>query len=273
MSQVSNVAPQSVRHYLSRAKSLLKRNETQRALEALVTGLDLYDPKKLLIKARVEIEFLIIECVNDIGRQPAVRHLLSNLAKSSKAAVSYKPGEEDKLKATLKILLKGLKGAEEDKIEQAKMAVEARQEELQQRGLAHLKAGDMAKGKAALRVLGDEFGHEPGVYSHIGVWLQEAGLIYDAVEFLELSIENFPKISKAYGAATTIYMETREFDKAEAVYTKAIKEFGKHPRTMLNMAKMYLAWNKKDKAFECAQSAYNADNSLDEAKELVDKLG
>ncbi|MDL2279968.1 hypothetical protein LJC15_04845, partial [Desulfovibrio sp. OttesenSCG-928-G11] len=77
---------------------------------------------------------------------------------------------------------------------------------------------------------------------------------------------------KAYPLATRCYLEMREFQKAEAVYLQVIKQFGKHPRTMLNLAKLYLEWNKKEQAFQAAMEAWNKDNSLTEAKEIVDKF-
>ena len=40
---------------------------------------------------------------------------------------------------------------------------------------------------------------------------------------------------------------------------------------MINLAKLYGEWNKKEKAFIAAQEAYKKDNTLAEAKELMDK--
>lgn len=272
MSNPSSIAPQNVRQYFARSKSLLKRNETLRALDALISGLDLYDPSKLLVKARFETEVLIQESVIDIGRQPNVRNFFEQIARSSKMTVSYTPGEEAKLRATLEILRKGLQNMEEEKAAVEHEKHDHRRQSLQEKGLNYLKAGDAARGKSALRIVADEFGDEPGVLTQVGLWLQEANLQFDALEFLEQAIEQFPKEYKAYGAATAIYTDLREFDKAEAVYLKALKAFGKHPRTLLNLAKIYVSWNKKGQAFEAAQEAYKLDPTLAEAKEIVDKF-
>lgn len=272
MSNPSSIAPQNVRQYFARSKSLLKRNETLRALDALISGLDLYDPSILLGKARFETEVLIQESVVDIGHQPSVRKFFEQIAKSSKMAVNYTPGEEAKLRAILDILRKGLHNMEGEKAAAEQQTLDQRRQALQEKGLNYLKAGDAARGKSALRVLADEFGEEPGVFTQVGIWLQEANLKFDALEFLEQAMEQFPKESRAYAAASTIYTELREFEKAEAVYLKALREFGKHPRTLLNLAKVYMSWNKKEKAFETAQEAYKGDPNLTEAKEIIDKF-
>jgi Flp pilus assembly protein TadD len=266
------IAPQNVRQHFARAKSLLKRNETIKALNALLTGLGLYDRAKLLAKARFETEVLILETVTDIGRQPLVRAFFEEIAAAGKAAVVYQPGEEEKLKQTLQILLKGLENMREEKQRQERHGLESRRETLREKGLAYLKAGDAPRGKSVLRVLADEFGHEPGVLFQIGAWLQEAELYFEAAEFLEQAIADFPRDSKAYGPAAAAYITLREFEKAETVYLKAIKEFGKHPRTMLNLAKLYAGWNKREKAFDAAREAHKGDPSLEEARAIIERF-
>ena len=263
--------PQSVAHNLARAKSLLKRDETIRALEAMIAGLDMYEPKKMMGKARFEIEVLVQECVAELNRQPSVRKLFEVMTRSQRASVPYTPKQEEKLKAMLAILHKALNESIAAKERSAAEVKTKRQELLQQKGLEYLKAGDMPRGKAALKVLADEYGDEPGVITQVAAWLLEHKLYMDAADMLERALEHFPKDSKAYALATQCYKITRDYDKLESVYLRAIKQFGRHPRTLLNLAKLYVEWNKKEQAFTAAQEAYKKDNSLTEAKELMDK--
>ncbi len=264
--------PQAVSRNIARAKSLVRREEPIRALEALITGLELYDPAQLMGKARFEIEVLIQECVNELNRLPQVRSFLIALAKSDKVALAYTPGKEDQLKKLLPILRKGLEETEAAGRRSEHETREARKTMLQEKGLNFLKAGDAPRGKGALRVLGDEFGDEPGVLVEIGQWLVEAKLYFEAAEFLEQSIGAFPKESRAYAAAADCYLTLREFDKAEAVYLRATKEFGKHPKTMLNLARLYVQWGKRDKAFETARDVLAKDPNNAEAKEIVERF-
>ncbi len=263
--------PQSVAHNLARAKSLLKRDESIRALEAMIAGLELYEPKKLMGKARFEIEVMLQECVADLNRQPAVRKLFETLANSQRATVPYTPKQEAKLKAVLTIIHKALNESIVAKERSVADVKAKRRALLQEKGLEYLRAGDSPRGKAALKVLADEFGDEPGLIAQVAAWLIEFKLYLDAPDMLERAMERFPKDSKAYALATQCYKTMRDYDKLESVYLRAIKQFGKHPRTLLNLAKLYVEWNKKDKAFTAAQEAYNKDNSLTEAKEIMEK--
>lgn len=256
---------------IARAKAQLKRDDTVRALESLLAGLDEFDPQHTPAKARYEVEALLTECVADLNRQPLIRALFESLAKSKQAFIPYVPGQEGKLRGVLGILYKALnESAAKTQRDEAEGQAQ-RKAALEQKGLEALKTGDMPRGKSALRILAEEFGEEPGMLVKIAEWLLEYKAYFEAAELLEQAMEAFPKDVKAYGLAAQCYRTIRELEKAEAVYLKAIQRFGKHPRTLLNLAKLYVEWNKKDKAFEAAYDAWKKDNSLTEAKEIADK--
>lgn len=264
--------PQSVAHMFARAKSQLKRDDSTRALENMLAGLAGFEPKKYAAKTRFEIEVLILECVMELNRQPAVRELFAALSKKSKTAqVAYTPGQEKKLAGVLTLLHKALADKVAAGEEDAAAAKAKRRAMLEQKGLVYLQSGNFPRGKAALRVLAEEFGKEPGVLRQASEWLLEFKLHFEAAELLEQAMEHFPKDSKSYGLAAQCYIDVREFEKAEAVYQSAIRQFGRHPRTLLNLAKVYVAWNKKEAAFTTAQDALNKDDSLEEARAIVEK--
>ncbi len=268
----SLVIPQDVTQNIARAKALFRRDEVLRGLDALILALNAYEPAKLMGRSRFEVEVLITECMQEVNRNPSVRKILEALTNSPKASIPYVPGGEAKLKALLPVVRKAIAETSNQKEQKEQEERELRKNTLRDKGIAYLKAKDLPRGKAALRRLADEFGDEPGIYVLVGAHLLEAGLFYDAAEFLELSMEKFPRESKAYAYATKCYIALREFGSAEGVYVKAIKTFGKHPVTLTNLAKLYLAWNKKDKAFEAAQAALGLDANNAEAKAIFEKL-
>ena len=264
--------PPLVLQNIARAKLSFGRDEPLRGLEAFLNGLDLYTPAHLLSKARFQVEVLVTECVQELNREAHIREILAGVTKSPKAAVVYTPGQEEHLKELLGILHKALVESNRNK-EAAKLEeLETRKKTLIARGRDHLAKGDAGRGKATLRVLGDEYGHEPGVLLHIGQWLQQANLLFEALEFYEAAIHAFPKEAKAYQGAAHCAMELREAEKAVGIYMLALKQFGKHPITLLNLAKAHLLAHNRDKAFEFALAAHRADPANAEAKALVDKL-
>ena len=240
-------------------------------MEAMMAGLDDFEPARLPGRVKFEVEVLIMECVTELNRQPVIRRLLEGLLKAPKAQVTYTPGQEGRLRQVVGLLHKAINESTEQREEAARQEKRRRKAELEQKGLGYLRAGDAPRGKAAMRVLAEEFGQEPGVYAQVGEWLLEFDLHFEAAEVLEQAMEAFPKESKAYGLAAQCYRTMREFAKAETVYLHAIKQFGKHPRTVLNLAKLYMEWNRKEDAFRMAQDALNKDQSLDEARAIVEK--
>ncbi|MDL2315564.1 tetratricopeptide repeat protein [Desulfovibrio sp. OttesenSCG-928-A18] len=270
MPQLFSMPP--VGQKFARAKAQLKRDDTIRALESILTALDEYEPGRLPRQVCFEIEVLIAECVQDLNRQPAVRNIFQSLAKSKNAALPYTPGEEKKLHGTLILLHKALSQNVKVKEEDAAEKKLKRKCALEQSGLEHLRSGDKPRGRASFRLLAEEYGDEPGLLAQLGEWFMQFALFFEAAEMLEQAMERFPKESKAYGLAAKCYTELREFEKAESVYLRAVKQFGSHPRTLLNMAKLYMQWNKKEEAFRAAQEAWNKDNSLSEAREIADKF-
>lgn len=265
--------PQPVSQNIARAKSFIKRDDPIRALDSLITALQLYDPSKLMGKARFEVEVTVEETVTDLNRLPQIRALIEALSHSSKAHLAYTPGQEEKLLQLLGLVRKGVFEAEKEKLNKAEQEKEARRAALEQKGLGYLKAGDTARGKATLRVLADEFGNQPDVLVQVAQWFLDAELFFEAAEFAVQAVEDFPKDGKAYGIATSAYFAAREFEKGEEIYLKAIRQFGNHPKTLLNLAKLYVEWNKRDKAFDAAQLALTLDPGNAEAKAIVDKFG
>lgn len=266
MSQL--IVPPSVAQNIARAKSLVKRNEPIRALDAVLAALDVFEPGKIVGKARSVVEINIYECVTELNSHQRIQCFIQEIAKSDKAVIAYKPGQESQLATVLRILRKALSEADEASAKASEEQYTKRKEELFAKGRECLATGEAPRGKATLRRLAEEYGPEPGVLEDIGRMLVDAGYRDDALEFLEQAVADFPRGSGAYGLLAGCYMELREFEKGEQLYMNAIKEFGAHPRTLVNLGKLYVAWNKRDKAFEVLEKAVRQDPGNEEAKEL-----
>ena len=264
--------PPSVSQNIAKAKKLLDRNETVRALESLISGVSIFEAAQVMSRVRAGVEFAIQECVDACNNHKDIGGLIRTIAQSDKAAIVYRPGEEAKLVAVLNIIRKAL--IEAEALEQQAAAEKARQQKEAQFAAARqaLLNGEMPKGRALLRRIGEEFSAEPGVLALIGNILIEAGFMPDAVPYLEQAIVDFPREKDAYGALASCYMTLREYEKGERLYRVAIKEFGAHPKTLTNLGKLYLQWGKREKAFEVLQQVVRRDPDNKEAAELFAKV-
>lgn len=264
--------PPTVAQNFARAKSLFGRNEPVRALEALISAINTYEAAQVLGRARAGVEFSIQECVDACNNHKEIRGLIRKIAKSGTAAIAYAPGEEAKLVSVLNLIRKALaeaenagkKAAEEEARERKEAQFEAAQKAIQ--------SGEIPKGRALLRRLGEEYGSEPGALASIGSILVAANFPHDAVPYLEQAVADFPRESQAYAMLASCYLDLREHEKAEKLYLAAIKEFGAHPRTLTNLGKLYIQWNKKDKAFDVLRQAVRLDPDNKETADLFAKV-
>lgn len=270
MSQLT--APPFVTQNIARAKSLIRRDEPVRALDALLAALGAFEPSAIVGKARSVVEITLYECVAELNAHARIQSLIREISGSDKTAIAYKPGSEDTLAAVLRIVRKALVEAEAAAVKAVGEQAERRKQDLLERGKACLAAGEGPRGKAMLRRLSEEFGTEPGILEEIGGLFIEAGYRDDAVEFLEQAVELFPRSGNAYAALADCYWELREYEKGETLYLDAIKEFGAHPRTLVNLGRLYIAWNKRDKAFDVLNKAVRKDPDNKEARELFAKV-
>jgi pentatricopeptide repeat protein len=238
----------------------------------LLSALDNFEPHSLIGKARFEVEVNIRQCVTEINLNPQIRTLLTEFTHSSKSSIPYTPGEEATLRSVLGVLRKALENIELAEKQGAQQAIKQHRAELLENGKNLLAKGEGVKAKVELRRLAEEFGKEPGVLAQIGNMFVAAHMPVDAAEFLELAIEAFPKDGQVYGTLVDCYMGVKEYEKAEAVYLKALKSFGAHPRTLVNLAKVYRLLNKRSKAAEAAQRALTMEPGNAEAKEIVESI-
>lgn len=273
MSQNANMfnVPPMVTQNISRARGYIRRNEILRALETLVVAVEMFKPEKIVGKARYETEIHLIECVEDLSKHPTVAGFLKSLAKGQQdPSIKYALGQEEHLAVTLRVIHKVLSDRNEEIQLMEEDTKEMRREDLWEKGTTCLTEGQAPRGKAYLRRMGEEYGREPGVLTRIGEVLVEHELWFEAAEFLEEALQKFHKDSKAYSLLIKAYTTLQEFEKAEAFYVKALRQFGQHPTTVINLAKLYRAWNKRDKCFDMAMKAKSLDPGNKEAQDLID---
>lgn len=258
--------PPSVPQHIARAKASLKRGDGLKAVRSLMSALELFNPKKVIGKAKYETGIFIMEVVEDLNRNAKIQQFLSK----SGSSIPYAPGKENQLYAALGVLVKVLQeDAEAAEIDLAENRDE-RREQLWIRGIKMLDSGDAPRGKAALRRMAEEFGSEPGINAQIGEVLVKANLAPEALEFLEEAINQQPNDHKSYGFLVRAYTELREFEKAEKIYIVALRRFGQHHKTLINFANLYKMWNKRDKAYDIARMALREAPGNKEAQAILD---
>lgn len=262
----------AIRENISRARGYLRRDELFRCINAASDALMLRSGGVALGRGRSEIDLLFAELCDEFSRHPKVVQFLTSLGITGGPFIRYKAGKETLLIKKLAAFRIKMEETERKAKEQnLKRRTKQRDDWLQQ-GRELLRQKNFPKGKVLLRRVAETFGEEPNVLRVVGKLFLDAGLTTEAAEMFVKAIERFPKDQKAWRLGIDTLDTLGEFKKAEALYLEAIKTFGAHPVTYLNIAKFYLKWRRKDDAYDYAMRALEKDPNMAEAKAIRDKL-
>jgi tetratricopeptide (TPR) repeat protein len=272
-SQRMAAAARAIRENISRAKGYLRRDDLERAIGCAKDALVQKGTAAALGMGRSEVELLFGELCEDFNRHPKVLALLESLGVRGGQFLRYVSGEE--------ILLVKKLTAFQIKMEEVAQRAKQRAETVRAvqkaqwlaSGRELLARKNFPRGKVTLRRVAETFGDEPDVAREVGQLFEEAGLVSEALEMYTLALQKYANDEQAWRLAIAACDSLGEFKKGEALYLEALKLFGAHPLTYLNMAKFYLKWYRKDDAYEYAVRALALDPDLAEAKEIRDKIG
>ena len=262
----------TIRENISRARGYLRRDELYRCIEAANDALVLKSTGAALGLGRSEVDLLFAEMCDDFSRHPRVIAFLEGMGITKGPFLRYKAGNETLLIKKLTAFRIKMEEAEQQEKERAAKRRGQQKNEWLSLGREHLRQQNFPKGKVYLRRVAETYGEEPDVVREVGRLFLDAGLLTEAAEMFAQALERFPADQHAWRLAIDAYDGLGEFKKAETLYLDAVKAFGGHPLTFLNIAKFYMKWNRKDDAYEYAVRALDMDPDLKEAIEIRDKV-
>lgn len=266
-------APKEIRENIARAMGYLRRDEVERALVTMSEALRLLAGVKLMRSARAELDIQIGEFLAAIVRHSAMQPLLDPGNTGKPRSITLQTGKETTLSTVLDGLAKILQTAAEQAVQQEAEARLDRKKQLISSGLDFLREGQVAKGRAFLKRIVEEFGDEEGIRLQMGQIFAAAGLFAEAAAMYEEAMVIQPREASAYTGAVAAWMELREYEKAEAVYQAVLRTFGGHASTFGKMSKLYLLWHKKQAAEDNALRALQTDPEQADALEVMAALG
>jgi len=265
-------APKDIRENVARAMGYLRRDEVERALMTMSTALRRYAEVKLLRSARAELDIQIGEFLSALVRHHAMQPLLDPNHTGKPKAITFQPGKETMLATVLEGLAKILQQEAEHSVQLEAEEKLERKRQLISMGLEFLREGQVAKGRAFLKRIVEEFSDEEGIRLQMAQIFSAAGLFSEAAAMYEEAMEAQPRDPAAYSGAVAAWLELREYEKAEGVYKAVLRTFGGHASTFGKMAKMYLEWHRKQPAEEAALRALSADPEQQDALEVMAEL-
>lgn len=267
-----NVAPKELRENIARANGYLRRNEVDRALRAMSQALRHFASIQLMRGPRAELDIQISEFLSTLVHHQAMQKLLDPQGTGKPRVIRYQAGKETALATVLEGLAKIMSDEAEANIRQTAEERLERKKMLIQTGTALLNEGQLAKGRAFLKRVAEEFSEDKGIRVQLAKIFAASNQLVEAAEMYEESMQCEPREVAGYTGAVTTWLELREYERAEKVFQAILRAFGGHPNTFGKMAKMYWDWRKRDKAEEMAIRALQGDKGQPEAQAVMNAL-
>lgn len=261
----------AIQEQMARAKGYLRRGDLVKSIDAAIEAFAMKRGVALMGKDKVETHYALEQFCLEFSSNSQVQEFLESINVRVKPIIAFKPGNEGKINERLALIRKGLVKLEEAREGKDKEKREARKTHLFGTGRNLFESKNFPKGRSFLRKAVEEFPDDPQMLLDIARLFMKHDFPSDAFEVLEEMMRLYPERPEGYSLGTKALLAEERYEKAEEVYLAALRQFGKHPMTLLNMSKMYLEWRKKDKAFETAKQALDADPTLEEAREIVEK--
>ena len=261
---MSEATAKSVKEDISRATAYARRAMSVKALQSAGSALDGYASSRSIIgRAKLELEILLQDMLRELELMPEVKAHL-------KGSFKLRKGAEAVFAKALAALAVHLEKLEHQKQAVAGQKTRERLDRTFQTAQDALREKNLPAVRRILNTVCEQNPTEPGIHTRAAMLLAEAGLHPDVIGFAEKAIEQNPKDARAFSLGVEACKQIGELPKAEVFLRDALKNFGAHPKTYISLARVLYQMHKWDEAYDAARAAYDRDNSLAEAKELVE---
>jgi len=235
-----DASPKHVREQIARAKFYLQRKDVLRSLRVLAQALGVLVGAQIVGRERIEIGILMEEAIRLLMEQETLKRAVPG-------GLVYKKGQERELAACLTRMADALAAVlERAQVEERRKRL-AELDELVLAGQNELDNKQPLEARKHFRRAMELFGDEPGLLVDLGNRLMLAGLVAEASEYFQKSMETAPTDARAYTFLAQCQDALGEGLKAEEVLKAAIRRFGPNEFLLVRLAKGALerrAWNE-----------------------------
>lgn len=250
------------RRQVTSVRTLMRQGKHLPAIQALYDTVLAMIKNPLMKSERDEFERMVTDATYHIMGDNVVRT-------SAALEISYTPGQERELLDGLRILLEAFQGhMQQEAADGIRRVTERRAMEVE-RGQALLDAEDFDGARGIFAAISSEAGHDGTMRADIGERFLKARQYADAAVYLGAAIELSPESIHLYNSLAMAQRKLGNYADAEQCYLKAAQAGARDPHLLFNMGRLYLDWEKWEKACKAAQGALTIEPSFEEARKLM----
>lgn len=250
------------RAQLNKVGTFLKQAKPLPAVSALYEAVGAVMRTQLIRSEKEEFSKLITD---------AVLHLNGdrNLRKIYPLILDYKPGGEKELTEQLLDVLTELQATA---VEEAKDLIADKEQRIQ-KGLAEgkllIEEKRFAEAKDLLEKLSREFPHDGDLRARIAELFIGGELFEEAFAYLDEAIDLSPDQIHHYNRIGIVLRKLRKYDIAEKYFMRATGFAKSDPNLYFNLGRLYVDWERWDKAEKASRLALRLSPGFVEARKLL----
>lgn len=244
---------------LNKVSSDLKSGQLISAAMAVREGARIFGRVALIKNEQDELVTLLQKACD-------VMHYSKDIAAVFPLSIEYTPGKEQ---ALIEIMNQMIGVLEEANLEEAIARQKAYQEEQLAKGHSELQRGAVDEARRTLGQLSLDYADEAELLLKIGEEFMHASLFEDASKYLELAVHLAPGDAHALNRLGIARRRLRRFDEAEVVYKRALELEASDPNLLFNVGRLYLDWERWEKAEYYANQALTFAPEFSEAAKMA----
>ena len=129
-------------------------------------------------------------------------------------------------------------------------------------GIYHLKKGNIDKAIRKFTMSTNAYpDYAPGYFYLAVAYSKKGKPVNEQIKYYEKAIELEPNMTEAYNNLGKIFLELKDYEKAERQFTKILAIDKKDIFAYLNLGTTYLEWNKYNNAEEILKQAMEIDSA------------
>lgn len=248
-----------VRTGLNKVSSDLKRGQLISAVTSVREGARIFGRVAMIKNEQDEFASLLQNACDLLRRT-------REITVAFPLAIEYVPGQESALIETMNQLIEIL---EEANMEEAVARHKVYQVEQLEKGHNELQRGAVDDARRTLGQLSQDYSEEAVLLLSIGEEFMHVGLFEDAVKYLELASHLLPDDAHVLNRLGIARRRLRRFDEAEIVYLRALELEKSDPNLFFNVGRLYLDWERWEKAAYYANQALAFSPDFAEAAKMA----
>ncbi len=249
------------RQQLAQIRTYLRVGKPLPAIQALHSTLVIILKNPLMKSEKDEFAQMVEDAIFSIMADPTVKKLYP-------VNITYSQGNERQLLDQVRELLETVDSNIRDAVQEAVRLRGERRKKLLEEGEAQLAAGETDKARATFTMLAKENKDDPELYGQIGEICLKYGAYEDAIGYLEIALKLKPDLVYLYNSIGIALRKTGSFETAEKYYLRAANYLGRDPNLFFNLGRLYLDWERWDKAIMAASGALKVKPDFVEAQKL-----